>query len=175
MTYNWTPETLEEKYRENPYLARANKHPVILGDDIDINLAYAAKMPPQATASQPVARKAQTGNKYHVADKEDRTYNGRVYPSKKQATYAQQLDLLVKAGRMSFYLEEVPFRLPGGTVHRLDFIEFTNVFTGDFTNDGKPDFNWNIEFVEVKGRDLPLGKLKRKQTEELYGITIKVV
>ena len=32
-----------------------------------------------------------------------------------------------------------------------------------------------IEYIEVKGRDLELGKMKRRQCEEIYGIHIEVV
>ena len=35
--------------------------------------------------------------------------------------------------------------------------------------------NSDVLFIEVKGRDLPLGKLKRRQAEDLYGIDIHVV
>ena len=62
---------------------------------------------------------------------------------------------------MKFFLTRVPLRLPGGVKHFLDFVEFWT--------DG------STRFVEVKGRDLPMGKLKRHQVEELYGIKIVVV
>lgn len=99
-------------------------------------------------------------NKYHVAAREDRFYAGKLYASKKEALKAQELDLRVKAGDIKGYLIQVPFRLPGGTSHRLDFA----ILNLDNT----------VTWLEVKGRDLPMGKLKRKQVEELYHITIKV-
>ena len=34
---------------------------------------------------------------------------------------------------------------------------------------------WSVEFIEVKGRDLAMGKLKRRQVEELYHIKVKVI
>ena len=41
---------------------------------------------------------AKKGNKYHVSPREDRTYNGIVYDSKKEMLFAQELDLRVRAG-----------------------------------------------------------------------------
>ncbi len=64
--------------------------------------------------------------------------DGRKYPSGKQARYAQELDLRVKAGEVLWYLEEVPFRLPGGVKYRLDVLEFHA--------DG------TVHLVEVKGK-----------------------
>lgn len=86
------------------------------------------------------------------------------YHSKKEARYADTLELRRKAGEISFWLEQTPFRLPGDIIYRLDFV----VFTG---NAGIYEVDW----VEVKGKDLALGKLKRKQVEDLYGIKITVV
>jgi hypothetical protein len=86
------------------------------------------------------------------------------YHSRKEARYAADLALRQKAGEISFWLEQVPFRLPGDTVYRLDFV----VFTVD-------EAAWRVDWVEVKGKDLQLGKIKRKQTEELYGIRITLV
>jgi hypothetical protein len=87
-------------------------------------------------------------------------YNGKVYPSKKQADYARMLEAL-KGKEIKSYIEEVAFRLPGGSIHRVDF--------------GVINFDNTVSWVEVKGKDLPMGKLKRKQTEEIYGIKITVV
>jgi hypothetical protein len=91
------------------------------------------------------------------------------YHSRKEARYAADLELRRKAGEISFWLEQVPFRLPGDTVYRLDFAVFEKFdeFGGNLL--------WRIKWVEVKGKDLQLGKIKRKQTEELYGIRIELV
>ena len=87
-------------------------------------------------------------------------FNGRHYPSKLQAQCAQWLQLRKDFKEIDFYLEEVPFRLPGGATHRLDFMVVTR---------GLPN-----EYIEAKGRDLALGKMKRRMVEELYGIRIRV-
>ncbi len=100
------------------------------------------------------------------------------YASKKEAQYAVELELRKKAGEVAFWLEQVPFPLPGihtdkrgrqkRIVYRLDFLVFLRVDS----NCGKILVP---HFVEVKGRDLALGKLKRMQVSELYGIRITVV
>lgn len=58
-------------------------------------------------------------------------------------------------------MRQVGFDLPGGARHFIDYV----LFYVDGT----------VEFVEVKGRDLPMGKLKREQVEALYPVEIKVV
>ena len=83
------------------------------------------------------------------------------FQSKAEGKYATNLNLLVKAGAIKFYLRQVGFDLPGHSRHFVDFLIFY------------PDGTW--KFVEAKGRDLPLGKLKRRQVEEIYGISVKMV
>jgi hypothetical protein len=61
---------------------------------------------------------------------------------------------------LDFFLMQVPFHLPGKSVHRVDFSVF---------------FNEMVVFIEAKGKDLAMGKLKRKQVEDIYGIQIDVV
>ena len=55
---------------------------------------------------------------------------------------------------------QTAFHLPGGVKHRLDFVEYWA--------DG------TVHFVEIKGFHTPLGKLKRKQVEAVYPITVEV-
>ena len=87
--------------------------------------------------------------------------DGIKFSSKKEARYYQELRARQHIGKVKFFLMQVPFRLPGAAKHLLDFVEFWT--------DG------SVHFVEVKGRDLPMGKLKRHQVEEIYGIKIVVV
>ncbi len=107
-------------------------------------------------------------NKYHVSKKDARTYNGVVYHSKREAEFAQELDLRIKAGEIDFYLRQVRFPLPGKTEYRLDFMTFAK------SPQGLPSV-WLIEYIEVKGMKIRLGEIKRKQTSELYKIDIDVV
>lgn len=87
--------------------------------------------------------------------------DGIKFGSKKEAAYYAQLKLRQMSGEVLFFLRQVPFHLPGGVRHVVDFVEFHA--------DG------TVKIVEVKGMDLAMGKLKRKQVEALYPITIDVV
>jgi hypothetical protein len=88
------------------------------------------------------------------------TVEGIRFQSKAEGKYATNLNNMVKAGEVKFYLRQVGFDIPGKARHFVDFLVFF------------PDGTW--KFVEAKGRDLPLGKLKRKQVEEIYGIKIEL-
>lgn len=87
--------------------------------------------------------------------------DGIKFGSKKEAAYYAQLKLRQMSGEVLFFLRQVPFHLPGGVRCVVDFMEFNA--------DG------SVRIVEVKGKDLAMGKLKRKQVEALYPITIDVV
>jgi len=97
-------------------------------------------------------------NKFHAQQTEA---DGIKFHSKKEARYFRELQARQHMGEIKFFLMQVPFRLPGNVKHYLDFMAV------------RPD--GQIEYIEAKGRDLPMGKLKRKQVEELYGIKIVVV
>jgi len=128
-------EELQAKLKENPGLSVANPLPRLA----------------------PLLKK----HKYNAKRTE---YNGRFYDSKKEADHAKDNDLRIDAGDLTFYLTQIPFRLPGGVTCRCDFAEFTQ-FGALFT----------VHFVDTKGFDTPVSKLKRKQVKELYGIDIEVV
>jgi len=70
------------------------------------------------------------------------------------------LKQMKKDNEILFFLRQVAFDLPGKYKHQVDFCVFTLQ---------------NVIFIEAKGRDLPIGKLKRKQVEELFNIEIFVV
>ena len=93
-------------------------------------------------------------NKYSVAEKEDRTVDGILFDSKKEARRYGDLKLMRKAGVVSFFLRQVPFHLPGKTTYRCDFV----VFYADGT----------VAFEDVKGMRTQAYKLKKRQVEELY-------
>ncbi len=109
-------------------------------------------------------------NKYHAERVE---VGGRTLSSKKEARQVQELELRKAAGDIDFWLEQVSFPLPGiftdskgrqrRARHQLDFITFKKV--GEL---------YRVEFLETKGRDLPMGKLKRLQTEAIYHLKIEV-
>ena len=87
--------------------------------------------------------------------------DGIKFASKKEARAYQNLDLRKKAGDVLFFLRQVPFHLPGGTKHVIDFVTFNA--------DG------SVHFIEVKGYDTPMGKMKRKMVEAQYPITIEII
>lgn len=84
--------------------------------------------------------------------------DGFRFDSKKEAAYYRKVKILQEKGEIVLLLRQVPFHLPGQVTYRLDFLELYE--SGDLC------------FVDVKGRDTPMSKLKRKQVEALYDITI---
>lgn len=97
----------------------------------------------------------------HKFNAKPTTVNGRRYDSKAEARYAQALEMRRRAGEVVMYLEQVPIRLPGGTVYRCDFVEFLA--------DG------TVRFVDVKGVETDVFKVKKREIEALYPIEIEVV
>lgn len=102
--------------------------------------------------------KAPKKNKHRAVKTE---YNGRVYDSIKEANFARDLDLLKRSGNILSWVPQVRFDLEGKAKHYVDFLIFY------------PDQTFRL--VEIKGRDLAMGKLKRRQTEEKYQVKIEVV
>jgi hypothetical protein len=86
--------------------------------------------------------------------------DGIHFASQKERSYYDDLKIRVQTGEILFFTRQTGFDLPGKVRHFLDFVEYWA--------DG------TVHFVEVKGRDLPMGKLKRKQVEAMYPITIEV-
>ena len=87
--------------------------------------------------------------------------DGIRFPSKKEAEHYRKLCLARQSGELTFFLRQVPFHLPGNTKHLIDFVEFWK--------DG------TVNFVEIKGYDTPMGKMKRKMVESIYPIKIEVI
>lgn len=86
--------------------------------------------------------------------------DGIKFPSRLEAGVYNQLKVLQREGHFKFFLRQPSFDLPGASKHRIDFAVF---------------YEDKVKFIESKGRDLPEGKLRRKQVEDLYDITIHVV
>lgn len=87
-------------------------------------------------------------------------YNGQMYDSKREAKHAKDIDLLIRAGQVKSVVRQVRFKLPGNVSHYVDFMLIL------------PDSK--VRFVESKGIDLAMGRMKRHQVEELYKIEIEV-
>lgn len=85
------------------------------------------------------------------------TYEDKKFPSKLERECYIRLKRLQEVGKVRFFLRQIPFDLPAGNRHIVDFMAFTN------------DAAY---LIEAKGRDLPVGKLKREQTEALYQVKI---
>lgn len=92
-------------------------------------------------------------------------YNGALYDSKKEADYALQLDMLMKAGEIQSWERQI----------RLDaVVEGKKVCTyiADFKVTEK---DGRIQYVDVKGFKPAVYRLKKKLIEALYHLTINEV
>ncbi len=93
------------------------------------------------------------------------TIDGIRFHSKKEAEFYKVLKARKERGEIERFHRQVLFDLPGGIKHYIDFLVVTRVPAGYEV----------VEYYEIKGRDLPIGKMKRKQAEEIYGIEIKII
>jgi len=85
----------------------------------------------------------------------------RVYDSKKEAKFAADLDVALKAGFILWWLPQVSIPLPGGVIYRSDFLMM----------DKKKGPVW----YDVKGRDTQASINKRKMVFALFGIEVQIV
>ena len=95
-------------------------------------------------------------SKYNAAPTE---YKGVRFASRREAAYCAELDVLKAVGDVAYYLRQVPIHLPGGVTYRVDYVIFYA--------DGQ------VRYVDVKGHRTAIYKLKKKQVEALYPITIE--
>lgn len=97
-------------------------------------------------------------HKFHAVRCQADDYN---FSSKAERAYYYNLKILEKAGEVLFFLMQVPFHLPGKTKYVCDF----QVFYADGT----------VDFVDVKGVETEVFKIKKRQVEEIYPVKISVV
>lgn len=97
-------------------------------------------------------------NKFNASKTE---VDGFKFDSKKEARYYSELKLRVRSGEVLFFLRQVPLHLSGNTRYVCDFVEFHTDET--------------IHFIDVKGRETDMFKMKKRQVEDLYPIEIEVV
>jgi len=97
-------------------------------------------------------------HKYHA---QPTVNDGIRFDSKKEARYYTELKLQKKAGLVLFFLRQVPLHLPGGTKLVVDFLVFYT--------DG------SCRFIDVKGVRTAVYKLKKREVEHHYPITIEEV
>lgn len=86
--------------------------------------------------------------------------DGIRFDSKKEARYFEQLKLRQAAGEVWFFLRQVPIYLPGGTRYVVDFLVFFK------------DRHRLEEFVDVKGRETQVFRLKKREVEHHYPFRI---
>ncbi|MEW6234731.1 MAG: DUF1064 domain-containing protein [Candidatus Omnitrophota bacterium] len=98
-------------------------------------------------------------NKYRAVRTE---YGGRRYDSKKEAAFAAKLDLLLRAGEIKFWIPQVsmPVGANNSTRYVADFLV------------GYPDGGFRL--IDVKGKDTPMSRQKRKTIRENYGIEVEL-
>ena len=91
-------------------------------------------------------------NKYNA---KSQVYNNRTYHSRKEASYAMELDWRIKAGEVKEWTGQHKFDLRVNGVHICNYyIDFRAELT-----DG------TIEYIEVKGFVTDLWRLKWKMTQ----------
>lgn len=87
------------------------------------------------------------------------TVDGIRFDSKKEARFYEQLKLRKAAGEVAYWLRQVPLHMPGGTRYVIDFLVF-------FVDGRAP------EYVDVKGRETAMFRVKRREIEHLYPIKV---
>ena len=97
----------------------------------------------------------------HRLKKKKHKYNAKAavvdgirFDSGKEARYYSDLKIRQMAGEVLGWLRQVPIHLPGGTVLRVDFLEFHT--------DG------TVHFVDVKGMVTDAFKIKKREAEHTY-------
>lgn len=107
----------------------------------------------KGAAREQVTKPNKYGNKPTKVD-------GIQFPSKREANYYAALKIRMAAGEVSHFLMQVPMRLPDGTKYVLDFLVF-------FMDPAKPP-----EYVDVKGKQTPVFRLKKRAVEHFYPVRI---
>lgn len=87
--------------------------------------------------------------------------DGIRFDSKLEADYYDYLRALRAAGTVRYFHRQVPIELTAGVTYRVDFLVFWA--------DGR------VTYDDPKGRLTPTFRLKRKQAEALYPITIRII
>ena len=123
----------------------------------------------EAAMKQAVVKPRSTRSRYNVdtsaAGKAKRTVDGIRFDSEAEAEYYRRLLAMLAVGEVTLIIRQVPIDIPGPAVHRVDFMVWY-----------KPKFGQpTVELVEIKGRDLGEGKLKRRQAMQKWGIHIRVL
>jgi hypothetical protein len=90
---------------------------------------------------------------------EPTTVDGIRFDSKREAKVYGDLTNLQRAGEISYFLRQVPLHLPGGTRLVVDFqIHYP---------DGR------VRYLDAKGVETPVFKVKRREIEAYYPIKVE--
>lgn len=92
-------------------------------------------------------------------------YGNRKYMSKKEAGYARDLDLMIKAGEVKEWIPQFRLRLDVNGYHICDYLVDFKVIMSDGSE----------EIHEVKGFETDMWRFKWRLTEALYGDKYKMV
>lgn len=92
-------------------------------------------------------------------------YNGRTYMSKLEAKYAQDFDLMLKAGELKEVIPQYRLSLDVNGYHIGNYIV-------DFKLTTKDD---EEQLVEIKGFETDVWRMKWKLAEALYGDKYKMI
>ena len=88
-------------------------------------------------------------NKYHVAAREDRTYRGVVYDSKREMLYyINTLEPQLLSGELDYVLPHVCFPLGAGVKYECDFLTLKD--RTDHENGADRLAAWELTVIEVK-------------------------
>ncbi len=90
------------------------------------------------------------------------------FPSKLQAAHYVLLKQARERNEIAYFLREVNLDLPGGVRHRVDWLYVYLNATQNGPLMSSP------MLADSKGFDTPMGRLKRKQVLDLYGIKIRI-
>lgn len=113
----------------------------------------------QGAAREPTTKPQPKPNKYH---NNPTTVDGIRFDSRKEARYYEQLKIRKATGEVSYWLMQVPLRLPGGSKYVVDFLVF-------FADGRAP------EYIDVKGRETQVFRLKKREVEHQFPIRIVCV
>lgn len=120
-----------------------------------------------------VQKRSKFGVRHDQQGKAERTYKGVLYHSKRECEYAQELDILQKAGKIVGWSRQVAYALnvPVETATaRPDWRVKVADYVADFVVIGNPN-----RVIDVKGYMTPVSRLKIKMFEAQYGITVEIV
>ena len=76
-----------------------------------------------------------------------------------EGAYYMLLEDEKRQGQLLYYLRQVPIRLPGNTTYWADFQVFLK--------------NGEVQYIDTKGKETQIFRLKKRQVEDLYPIVIQ--